>query len=286
MILNAKQFRYAFICLVLCLELFIKVPASEAAVVQEDFDDEEKTRAEKSKEAVLDKLEKSRVPLPALSNRILGQTFRPAVLDWRNSSYLIHPSFGQLLELNNFETTRLGLAMRIPNDGMQLKFGLSYAHVAATHSSELLAKTPYRQAGRPSRIEADFGIESPVAEGILSQLLTFIPEAQVVFSLQATLRYLYYMGSTKGMSTRSTLGAWFSPRLTEMELQNLRRKAPAGMYLDQARINGGAGFAADVYFASRMYVNQSLTLMTPMLAPDSGLAYMWDLSLGVGYALP
>jgi len=113
----------------------------------------------------------------------------------------------------------------------------------------------------------------------------FFPATELVFSVDAGFRYLYYPGSLHGAGFREIAKALFSPGLTDRELENLEADRLPGMELDGGRYNLLAGLSVDLYFRSGGFVSPRAMIAVPLLSSltGSGLGWWWELSLGLGW---
>jgi hypothetical protein len=163
--------------------------------------------------------------------------------------------------------------------------GLTRVFTWSADASDKLALTPYRQAGRPSRFEFNFDLGLPLAEGVATPRLSFIPAAEVVLSLNAGFRYLFYWGQFSGMSFGDGAKAVFSPVFTDQEIQNLDGDRLPAMQIDRGRYNLLAGLSADVYFHSGAFFSPRVMVVVPVLGglAKSGLGWWFEMSLSLGW---
>ena len=232
-------------------------------------------------------LERWRTPVEALTERMIGSASKSVRFDWRKSPIGFGLIGTELLERNNFGSTRLGLMARRPFGPFMGEVAVSRAFSWSTDSSEKLSLTPYRQYGRPSRFELDLNVGYPLAEGVVTALPSIVPPAELVFSASAGLRYLFYPGSLDGASFFETAGAALAPRLTARELENLEAQRLPGMHIDSARYGLLAGLNLDIYFQPGAFITPRVLIAVPLLTPFTGtkLGLWWELSLGLGWAL-
>ncbi len=230
-------------------------------------------------------LERWRTPLDALAERMIGTASRAVRFDWRQSSFGVGLVGSDLLELNNFTSFRAGLAGRTPLGGLMGELALTRVFTDGSASTEKLALTPYRQSGRPSRFELDFNLALPLFEGVSTPRPGFFPATELVFSLNAGFRYLYYWGQMSGMKWQDVAGALMSPRLTDKELQNIEGDRLPGMQIDGARYNLLGGLSFDVYFQSGLYLEPRVLVAIPVFSgfATTGLGWWWELNLGLGW---
>lgn len=232
-------------------------------------------------------LEAYRAPWEALGEKMIGTTSRAVRFDWRRKTAGIGLLGGQLLELNDFNSALAGLFVRIPFSGLTADVALTRVFTWGSSSTDLLALTPYRQAARPSRFELDANLGVPLFEGVSTARFRWIPATELVFSLQAGIRYLYYWDSMSGMDAGEVAKALFSPRLTEQELRNLEKDRLPGMKVDGSRYQLLVGFAFDIYFQSGGFIAPRVMARLPVLsgAAESNLGLWWELTLGLGWML-
>ncbi|WP_309894595.1 hypothetical protein [Archangium sp.] len=234
-----------------------------------------------------DTLEGFRTPLDALTERMIGAASKSVRFDWRRSTLGFGLIGSELLERNNFGSTRFGLMARKPFGSFVGEVAITRAFTWGTDSTEKLALTPYRQHGRPSRFELDVNVGYPLAEGVVTVLPSFFPSTELVFSANAGFRYLVYPGSMGGMKFQQVATSLLAPRLSDHELGKLESSRPGGMQIDPARYGLLAGLSVDVYFGSGGFLSPRAMLAVPLLGPvtGTGLGFWWELSLGLGWAL-
>ncbi len=233
-----------------------------------------------------DTLSRYRTPFGTLIERTIGTTSRPVKFDWRRTTAQVAATGNHLFELNNFNSLRAGGLGRFPTGGAIFELGVSYVWVWDTPSSEQLAYTPYRQPGRPPRLELDLTVGYPLAEGVVTVAPRFFPAVEMVFSAYAGLRYLWYPGSMKGKKFRERAAAVFSPTITESELEQLDDRRLDAMQVDTGRYGLMVGVGDDLYFRQGVFVAPRLMMALPILAPVSGteLLFWADLSVTIGVA--
>jgi hypothetical protein len=231
-------------------------------------------------------LQPYRTPFGVLADRAIGTTSVPVEFNWRTSPLQLAGTGSFLFELNNFNSGRGGVLARFPTGNVLLELGVSGAHVWDTPSSEMLALTPYRQPGHPSRIEVDFVVALPLAEGVVTARPRFFPSVQMVFNAYGGLRYLVHPTGFGGMRVGQVAGALFSPTLTEIEIDNLDEERLDAMQVDPGRYGLMLGFGNDLYFKPGLFVSPRMMFAVPLLAPASQtrLLFFADLSLAVGVA--
>jgi hypothetical protein len=234
-----------------------------------------------------DMLEGFRTPLDALTERMIGTASKSVRFDWRKSTLGLGLIGSELLERNNFGSTRFGLMARRPFGNFVGEVAITRAFTWGTDSTEKLALTPYRQHGRPSRVELDINVGYPLAEGVVTALPGFFPATQLVFSANAGLRYLFYPGAMGGMKFQEAATSLLAPRLSDHELGQLESSRPGGMQIDSARYGLLAGLSVDVYFGSGGFLSPRAMMAVPLLGAvtGTGLGFWWELSLALGWAL-
>jgi len=230
-------------------------------------------------------IERWRTPVEALTERMIGQASKSIRFDWRKSVVQVGLQGSELLERNNFGSTRLGVVARKAIGDFIGEASVNYVFVWETDSSQKLALTPYRQFGRPPRFELDVNVAYAVAEGVVTQTLGFLPPAEIVFSLAGAGRYSLYPEALAGFEAvdYASLGL---PVLSEKEIVNLNGSVLPGMVTDPARYGVLTGFVLDIYFQPGVFISPRALIAVPILAPatGSGLAFWWELTLGAGYA--
>lgn len=235
---------------------------------------------------VTDVISKFNVPLNPLTERTIGAASKPVAFNWRRARVQVGVTGSFLMELNNFDSARGGLIARFPLGGPIFELSTTWVGVWNTPSSELLALTPYRQPGRPSRLEVDLTVGYPIAEGVVTTFPRFIPALQLVFNFYTGLRYLIYPTGWVGMRTGEVAGAIFSPGLSEKEIDNLDSERLASMRVDPGRYGLMMGLGNDIYVKSGFFVSPRLMIAVPILKPASGteLGFWGDLSLAIGHS--
>ncbi len=227
-----------------------------------------------------------RVPFDMLLERAVGSTSQPVRYDWRRSRVQVAASGAQIFELNTFDSLRAGGMARFPAGGLLYEVDVGYVWTRDTTSSELLALTPYRQPGRPSRVELSFNVGVPLAEGVVTTRAKFLPAVQLVFNGYAGLRYAIYPSGFAELEAGDVAEALVAPALSEAELLNLDDDRLAAMEVDPGRYAIVAGLGNDVYLAQGVFLSPRLTVSVPLLAPISGsrLLLVGEATLAVGAA--
>ncbi len=233
-----------------------------------------------------DPLPPHRIPLAELVDRTIGTASKPTAFNWRRTTAQVAVTGDQLFELNNFNSLRAGAMGRFPTGGVIVELGVSYARTWDTPSSELLALTPYRQPGRPDRMEVDFTLGLPIAEGVVTVAPRFFPSLQMVFNAYAGLRYSLYPDAFGGMKPGEVFGAVLSPTLTQAELDNLEARRLDAMQVDAGRYGVMVGLGNDLYFKQGLFLSPRAMFSLPILAPvtETDLLLWGDVSLAIGIA--
>ncbi|MGI5861529.1 MAG: hypothetical protein ACOX6T_05665, partial [Myxococcales bacterium] len=226
-----------------------------------------------------------RAPFEVLTERMIGEASRAVRFDWRRKTVGIGAIGSQLLELNNFWSARVGGFARVPFSSLVTEVAVTWVFTRGSESTERLALTPYRQVGRPSRLELDVNVGFPVAEGVATAWPSFLPPLELVFSLDVGFRYIYYPGALSGAGFREVAGAIFSPQLNDRELENLEEDRLPAMEVDGGRYNLLAGGSLDLYFQSGFFLSPRVMVALPIMSQftGSGLGWWWELSLGLGW---
>jgi hypothetical protein len=234
-----------------------------------------------------DPLSPYRTPFDVLAERAIGTTSVPVEFNWRRTKVQLAGFGNHYFELNNFNSVRAGGMARIPTSGLILELGLGYVWVWDSPSSELLALTPYRQPGRPSRTELDVAVGVPIAEGAVTTFPRAFPAVQMVLNAYVGFRYLFYPRSLSGLRAREVAGALLSPTLSTTEIDNLEKRRLDAMQIDPARYGIMAGLGNDLYFRQGMFVSPRVMFALPLAAPatETDLLFWVDISVAVGVAL-
>lgn len=234
-----------------------------------------------------DPLSRYRTRFDVLADRAIGTASTPVEFDWRRSPVHLAATGSYLLELNNFDSARGGIMARLPTGGLLFEFGLSYVGVWDTPSSRLLSLTPYRQPGRPARLELDVTVALPLAEGVVTTAPRFFPAVEMVFNGYVGLRYLVYPSGFAHMTPGKVTEAIFSPAITDVEIDNLDDNRRTSMQVDPGRYGLMLGFGDDIYFAPGLFLSPRALFAVPILAPitETNLLFWADLSLVLGVAL-
>lgn len=234
-----------------------------------------------------DPLSPHRVPFDELMERTIGTASQPVEFNWRRTTAHAAVTGSHLFELNNFESLRLGGLARFPSGSAIVELGVTYVGTWDTPSSELMALTPYRQPGRPDRMDIDIAVGLPLAEGVVTFAPRFLPSVQLVFNGYVGLRYHLYPDAFAGMEGLDVFGAIFSPALTQAEIDNLDDRRLAAMQVDPGRYGLVVGVGDDIYFKQGLFLSPRVMFSVPVLATVSGSELLWwsDFSLAVGLAL-
>lgn len=233
-----------------------------------------------------DPLSTHRMPFPELMQRSIGTVSKPVAFNWRRTTVQVAATGDQLFELNNFNSLRAGGLARFPTGGLITEVGASYVRTWDTPSSELLALTPYRQPGRPDRMEIDLNLGFPLAEGVVTVAPRVVPSVEIVLNAYAGFRYLLYPDAFAGMKAGKVFSAILAPSLTEDELANLDDRRPDAMQVDAGRYGLMVGVGNDLYFKQGIFLSPRAMFALPVLAPvtQTHLLFWADFSLAVGIA--
>lgn len=227
-----------------------------------------------------------RTPLDKMLERAIGQTSRRVKYDWRRDTVQAGIIGGLPAELNNFDSLRGGVFVRFPTELVTVGFEVSYIGVSGSRSTRRLARTPYRQPGRPDRWEIDVIAGYPLAEGIATAVPGFFPATQIVLMAYADLRYLYYPGAWAGLSTTRTLRTMVDPSLRNIELENLEDDRLPGMEIDRARIVTNGGLGAELYFGPGFFLSHRILVGLPLFegATETKMRLGLELDLTMGWS--
>ena len=236
--------------------------------------------------AAEDVLSRHRAPFDVLVEQAIGSTSVPVEYNWRRTKVQVAATGNHYFELNNFNSLRAGGMVRLPSDSMLFEMQVSRVWVWDTPSSELLAYTPYRQPGRPSRMELDINVGFPLAEGVVTVFPRWFPSVQMVLNAYGGLRYLLYPAGFSGMRVRDIGSAIFTPTLSAAEQANLDALRLDAMQLDPARYGLMFGMGNDFYFRQGLFFSPRAMFALPVLAPatQTNLLFWAEFSLSVGVA--
>ncbi len=215
--------------------------------------------------------------IDTLAEKVLGQASRPSVFRWREASVIPTIHTRQVLELNLYETSAVELRFNVPSESVLWQWGLAEASTKSTQASNELAKTPYRQPGRPSHWQGHAGVGIPMIEGIGNQYISFIPPLQFVVMVTGDLIYRYYSAGREHQIKRL-----LQPSLSDEEIGNITRTAPEGMAVDGSRLSLGAGLDLAVFGSWGVMISLGTGVNRGL--GRGGLGFVWEHSLGVGYA--
>ena len=233
-----------------------------------------------------DPLAPHRASFAELAERTIGTASQPVEFNWRRSTAQVAVTGDQLYELNNFNSLRAGAMARLPSGNMMVEVGAYYVRTWDTPSSELLALTPYRQPGRPDRMELDLNVGIPLAEGVVTLSPRFLPALQLVLNGYAGFRYLLYPDAFAGMKAGKVFSSILSPSLSQDEIDTLDDRRPDSMQVDSGRYGLMVGVGNDLYFKQGFFLSPRVMFAIPILAPVSNTdLLLWgDFSLGIGLA--
>ncbi|MBL8918687.1 MAG: hypothetical protein JNJ54_07515 [Myxococcaceae bacterium] len=232
-------------------------------------------------------IERFRAPLDALLERPVGEASRAVRFDWRRSRIGFGVISSSLLELNNYSSFRIGGYVRKALGNFMLEGAVTYVFVFGSDATNKLALTPYRQFGRPPRVEVDLTVGYAIAEGVVTSRPGLVPAAQLVLTANVGVRYLFYPGGLAGLPALDVAAALFAPRISDAEITNLDKRRLPAMQVDRARYGLLAGFTLDVYFQPGIAVTPRVMMALPVFSgmAGAGLGWWWELSLAVGASL-
>jgi len=261
--------------------------ASDTAQDVDDDEDDEDDEDGADDEASRDPIVGHRTEFDVLMDRTIGTASRPSAFNWRRTNGHIAGLGSFLGELNNFNSGRVGLLGRLPTGGTILELGVTYVFVGDTESSRQLALTPYRQPGRPPRLDVDINLGLPLAEGVVTVQPRFFPAVQLVLNGYVGLRYAVYPQAYRGLRFRQVAAALVSPQLSQDELDNMEGIRKQAMQVDPARYHLMLGLGNDIYFRQGLFLSPRIQFAVPVLAPatDTDLLFWTEASLAIGVAL-
>lgn len=233
-------------------------------------------------------LEAWRTPLQALNEHFLGTASRPVRFDWRRSPAMFVLRLNEVVERNSFGQWQVGAMVRKAFGDILLDGGVNAFFAYETPSSQQLALTPFRQAGRPNHFQLEANVGYAIVEGVVTPFISWIPPMEMVLVAQAGVRYLVYVESfTGGRPFLDVARSIVSPQLTVEEIQRLETTGPEGMQIDPARLHSLVGASLDVYIQPGVIVAPRAMVGVPILSPitASELGFFWELGISVGYAL-
>lgn len=222
------------------------------------------------------------VPFSTLLEKSVAITSQASVFNWRRSPALLSLGLGQAVEMNNFDNDNLGLRLRIPSGDWLWSVLVRKTWVTETEGSAVVAKTPYLQGGRPSRVDLGFGADLPVAEGVGNQRFTWLPRTQFVLSLVSELELAFYQGMGGHGGPKEKLWSIISPDLGDEDYAAVQKQAPGGMRVSRARLNAALGFNIDLMHRSGVIFGLR-SLWHQVLSADKGMGPWRSLSFEVGY---
>ena len=232
-------------------------------------------------------LERWRTPFDALNDRKIGEASRAVRFDWRKATVGFGIVGSSLAEFNNFGSASFGGFVRTAVGSLIVELAVTWVFSWSDDSARKLALTPYRQFGRPARLEIGINAAFPLAEGVATPRTSFFPATELVFSLNAGLRYLYYPNALGTSNAGQVAGAIFAPKLTQREFDYLENVRQPAMQVDGARYSLLAGFSLDVYFQTGGFLEPRVLVALPVFSGlnGGGLGLWWELSLSLGWAL-
>ena len=83
------------------------------------------------------------------------------------------------------------------------------------------------------------------------------------------------------------IGAFFSPRLNDKQVENLEYARLPGMQIDRTRYDLLVGFSMAIYFQNGVFFSPRVTLAPPVFSAAAGstMSWWWDLSLSLGWSI-
>lgn len=230
---------------------------------------------------------RQRMPFYVLLDRAIGTTARPVAFNWRASPVQFAAIGGLVAELNTFNTARGGALMRLPSQRTVFELGVAYVRVTDSQGSNAIALTPYRQDGRPSRLEVDAQLGYALAEGVITSAPRWMPSMQMVVNAYGGVRYAVYPTGFRGLRPGQVGVAIVSPELSIAEIDNLESARLAAMSVDPSRYWLQAGLGQDLYFKQGFFISPRVMFTVPLLATVTGsrLLLAPDFSLAIGFAL-
>jgi hypothetical protein len=230
-------------------------------------------------------IERYRTPLDALTERMIGAASRAARYDWRNQTFSFGVTGGTLLELNNFQSDRIGGFVRTAISSLMVELMVTGALTQGTGSTYLLSLTPYRQAARPDHVEVDLNLGLPLLEGVTTPRWGWVPVMELVVFLELDLRYRYFPGAIANMSTGDSFKAVFWPQMSDTELNNLEPRRLPGMRIDRAKYDALAGLVFEAQFQNGIFFAPRVMICPPVMNGFTGssLAWWWDISASLGW---
>lgn len=232
-------------------------------------------------------LERYKSPIEALTEHPVGETSRAVRFDWRRSRIGFGVIGGSVIELNNFSSARIGGYVRKAFGNIMIDAAVSYVDTWGSLATDQLSRTPYRQFARPRRAEFEVNFGYAIAEGVVTSRPGMLPAAQLVLTANAGVRYVFYPGGVKGLPFFESLGAVFSPRISDAEVLNLESSRLPGMQIDRARYAVLAGLTLDVYFKPGFVLTPRVMMALPVFSAIQGaqLGAWWELSIAAGVSL-
>jgi hypothetical protein len=242
--------------------------------------------AKSADEDTVDVVARSRTPIQALNEHFVGSAARAVRFDWRRSPIIVGASISEVVEKNTFGQWRVGAFGKKAFDDLIVEVGVALYQSYDTPSSQSLALTPFRQAGRPNHLEIDANVGYAVAEGVVTPLASFIPPAEVVLVAVGGARYLGYAQSFVDRDIQAIALDLASPQLSTAELDRIEQDALGSMLVDPARLHAMAGLSLDVYLQPGLMLSPRAMVAIPVLVPvtNSSLGLFWELSFAAGWA--
>lgn len=115
-------------------------------------------------------------------NEVMSQSASPHTYDWREATFELEFGADYADEANNYDTDGWHLGASLPTaGGFVVRFLIRRIYVHATHSGELIGRTPFRQAAQPTRYEYALGGGWALLEGrSMSRLSPLISDLEHV----------------------------------------------------------------------------------------------------------
>ncbi|SMF71092.1 hypothetical protein [Pseudobacteriovorax antillogorgiicola] len=232
-------------------------------------------------------IEDQKKPVSSILRKTTGIAIRPSIHRWRKSSLSLKLEYGQISELNNYDSEHVTILAEVPGETFSYQIGVRRVVVATTESADSLAKTPFKQPGHASRFEIVTGLKAPIHEGIGSQLFNLIPQAQMVVSGLLRLNFHQYLDATNNENPLDILKNQFKPEIGGDEYQGILDRAHGAMLPSRSRHSIGLGLVLDHYYpvleGQAIVVTASVLMMTDVHQDEASLSKWLEYNLGVGY---
>jgi hypothetical protein len=231
-------------------------------------------------------IERYRTPLDVLSDKMIGAASRAVRYDWRNQTISFGATGGELLELNNFQSERVGGFVRTSvAQALMLELMVTGVLTQGTDSTYALSLTPYRQYARPEHVEVDINLGLPLLEAVTTPRWGWLPTMELVVFLEVDLRYRIFPGGYGGMNAGDTLLALFAPKMSQREIDNLEPRRLPGMAVDTGVYDVLAGLVFEAQLQSGFIIAPRVMLCPPLMNGFTGshISWWWDISLALGW---